>query len=372
MISLTLLKGFIRKELKQTLRDKRMRIILFLAPLIQLTIFGIAISTDVKNIRLFAAPSADDYILQHVYDHAIASQWFLPATESNSTNIADPFELLEAGKIDAALIAPPGGFTKALGRGSAELQLLVDAMNVIQAQSVESYLKNIINTVVNEDLKVAQEIPPIQFSIRVLFNPSLETSYFMVPGVMCLLLCIITIVLTSASITREKEMGTFEMLISAPVTAKEVILGKTIPFVFLGLIDMPLILAVAVLGFGVPMRGPLIVLIFVSFVFICTTVAIGTLISTFCKNQQQSILGGFLFLFPAILFSGLMFPIENMPYFLKALSYLDPISHYLYMIRNLMLKGGEINFILERTGILLVLGIIFIYISFKRFHTTLQ
>lgn len=368
MISFQFLKGFLRKEFKQALRDPKMRIILFVSPMIQLILFGVALSTDVKNIRLWASPHSNDIILQHIVEHSLESKWFLPVSYDNN---ADPYLLLRAGKIDAALVAPPGGLTRALGRGTADLQLLVDATNVIQAQAVENYIKSISNTVLQQDLPPIAEMP-INFVVKVLYNPSLETAYFMVPGVMCILMCVITILLTSTSITREKEMGTFEMLISAPITASKVILGKTLPFVILGMSNAPLILGVAIFVFGVPMRGSLWVILLATFVFVCSTVAIGTLISTFAENQQQSILGGFLFLFPAILLSGLLFPIENMPNSLKWLSYLDPLSHYLSLLRNIMLKGGESHFIAFHTTILAVMAVFFVFISYKRFHTTLQ
>lgn len=363
------LGGFLRKEFKQALRDPRMRMLLFVAPIIQLTLFGIALSNDVKNIRLWAQPDSRDTILQHVYERAVASKWFLPAAGDRN---ADPFELLRAGKIDAALIPPPGGLTQALGRGQADLQLLVNATNVIQAQSVEGYLKNIVNRVIQDDLKIEPPEPPVQFDVRVLYNPTLETSYFMVPGVMCILLCMTSLILTSMSITREKELGTFEMLISAPVSASEVIYGKTIPYVVLGMATVPLILAVAVFGFGVPMRGSLLVLLIASFAFVCTAVAIGTLISTFARNQQQSMLGGFLFLFPAILLSGLMFPLENMPTIMKWVSYADPLAHFLALLRNILLKGGEPGFVTLHVAVLVVMAAVSVLVSFRRFHTTLR
>lgn len=369
MISLTVMKGFLKKEFRQVLRDPRMRVLLFVAPVIQLIIFGVAISTDVKNLKLWAPVEVNDTILQHIYQHSIASGWFIPITSNRND---DPFELLRSGRADAALIPPPGGLTKSVGRGTANLQFLVNAMNVIQAQATEQYMKSIIDQVLSTDLKTPLPESPIKFVPRVLYNPTLETSYFMIPGVISLLICILTIVLSCMSITREKEMGTFEMLISAPLSATEIILGKTIPFLILGMIDVPFILMVAIFIFHVPMQGSFFVLLLVSFVFICTTVAIGTLISTFAKNQQQSTLGSFLFLFPAILLSGLLFPLENMPEVMKWFSYLDPISHYLALLRNIMLKGGDASFILWHTGALCLMGIILIYISFKRFHTTLQ
>ncbi len=369
MISLSLVRGFLIKEFKQVLRDSRMRFILFVAPIIQLFLFGVAISTDVKNIRLWSNVNNTDYVLQHVYERSVGSKWFMPAARSGE---AEPYALLRGKKIDAALVPPPGGLTKALGYGAADLQLLIDATNVIQAQSVEAYVKNIVTRAVLEDLKIEPVASPINFVARVLFNPMLETTYFMVPGVMCLLMCVASVVLTNASISKEKERGTFEMLISAPISSTEVILGKTLPYVIIAMADFPLILLAAIAIFGVPMRGSVLILFFAALAFVCSTVAIGTLISTFTKNQQQSMLGGVLFIFPAILLSGLMFPIENMPTFMRLVSYCNPLSHFLLLLRNIMLKGGETNFILFHVGVLLLMAIIFVCISFKRFHTTLR
>lgn len=369
MISVSLVRGFLIKEFKQVLRDSRMRFILFVAPIIQLVLFGVAISTDVKNIRLWTEFTAKDYVLQHVYERSTGSKWFIPAAD---TGTVEPYDLLRAKKIDAAIVPPPGGLTKALGRGTADLQLLVDATNVIQAQSIESYIKNIVTSTVQTDLNIVTVSSPINFVTRVLFNPMLETTYFMVPGVMCLLMCVASVVLTNASISKEKERGTFEMLIAAPISSTEVILGKTLPYVIIAMGDVPMILLAAIAIFGVPMRGSLLVLFFAALAFVCSTVAIGTLISTFTKNQQQSMLGGMLFIFPAILLSGLMFPIENMPTFMRIVSYFNPLSHFLMLVRNIMLKGGEVHFILFHTGVLVLMAIIFVYISFKRFRTTLQ
>ncbi len=363
------LQGFIIKEFKQVLRDPRMRILLFIMPMIQLTLFGVAISNEVKNIRLWAQVDIQDSILQHIQTRALASGWFLASTEDRN---ADPFALLKANKIDAALIPPPGGLTRALEKGPADLQFLINASNVIQAQAIEAYLKTISTQVVQDDLIKQTTKPPVAFAIRVLYNPTLETAYFMVPGVMTMIMCIITIVLTSMSITREKELGTFEMLISAPVTATEVILGKTIPYVLLGMSNIPLILSVAIFVFGVPMRGSLLVLALAALAFVCTTVSIGTLISTFTANQQQSTLASFIFLFPAILLSGLMFPLENMPEMMKWVSYCDPLAHFLSLLRNIMLKGGEARFVFLHVSVLILMASISVIVSFRRFKTTLS
>jgi len=362
------LLGFIKKELTQTLRDKRMRIMLFVLPVIQLTLFGVAISNEVKNIRLAALYVPDDTVLRHVYERSIGGRWFIPARPGG----ADPYTLIEAGDADAVLVPPPGGFTRALGRGDAHLQVLVNATNVLQAQSVEGYLQTIVQQTVKDDLKLAPPELPIRISTRVLFNPELDTAIFMVPGTMCMIMLISTLIMSNIAIVREKEMGTFEMLISAPVSRSEVIYGKTIPYVILGMSNVPLILSVAVFAFHVPMRGSLPVLFIAAFAFVCTAVGLGTLISTYCRNQQQAGLAGFLFLFPMIMFSGLMFPIENMPELLRWLAFLDPLAHFMGLLRNIMLKGGESAYVVQHIVYLVILAVVSVVASFRRFHTTLE
>ena len=360
--------GFIKKELTQTLRDKRMRIVLFVMPIVQMSLFGLAISNEVKNVRLAVPRHAHDVVLQHIYEKSLASGWFIPAKTSQQ----DPYTLIEAGQADAVLISPSGGFTRALGRKDAPIQLLINATNVTKAQAIEGYLNAIIQTTVKEDFKLSQPDPPIQIVTRVLFNPDLKTSVFMVPGTMCMVMIITTMVMANIAIVREKEMGTFEMLISAPISRTEVILGKTIPYVILGMSNFPLILGVAVFGFHVPMRGSLPILLLAALAFVCTAVAIGTFISTYCQNQQQATLGGFLVMFPMIMFSGLMFPIENMPPAIRWISYVDPLAHFMGILRNIMLKGGGPHYIIVHISILVAIATVVIFASFRRFHTTLQ
>lgn len=365
------LLGFIKKELIQALRDPRMKFILFVAPVVQMTLFGVAISNEVKNIRLAAVFDSKDTVMRDIYERAIHGGWFVPAQASGAT-AADPFELIRANKADAVLIPPPGGFTRALGRKDAPLQLLVNATNVTQAQAVESYIKTIVQDTLKTDLDLSPPEAPITFDVRVLFNPSLDTSIFMVPGVMTLLMVLTTLVLTCIAIVREKEMGTFEMMISAPVSRSEIIFGKTLPYVLVGMTNLPLILGVAVFVFHVPMRGSFAALIAATLAFVCTTVAIGTLISTFCKNQQQSSMCTFLFMFPAIMFSGLMFPIDNMPRGVRWLAFIDPLAHYLSLLRNIMLKGGDPRTLAWHIAVLLALAAVCGVVSFRRFHTTLS
>ncbi|MBO9667198.1 MAG: ABC transporter permease [Bdellovibrio sp.] len=356
------LMGFIRKEMRQTLRDPRMRMLLFLAPCIQLTVFATALSTEARNIRLsiFGAPS--DSSLQNIYRDAIASGWFTPAKVTTS----DPYQQVQGGEADAVIVAPPGGLDKSIGRHEGHMQLLVNATNVTRGQSIERYMQAIVQRRTAWDFK-----PPIEFDVRVLYNPAMRTALFLVPGVMSMLVCLITILLTSMSITKEKELGTFETLIAAPVRPEDVILGKTVPFVLLGMSNIPLIVAVAYYVFDVPMRGSLLWLLAASFVFVCCTVGIGLLISTIAKNQQQSMMGGFLYLFPSVLLSGIIFPIENMPTVMRGFAYINPLTYFIELLRNIMLKGGDVNLMLFNIGILAAMAVLAITVSWRRFKTTL-
>jgi ABC-2 type transport system permease protein len=361
------LLGFIVKEIRQTMRDKRMRVLLFVAPIMQLTLFGVALSNEVRNIRLAASFKPDDEITRHIVEKSLASGWFLPTTVTSS----DAFEWLRSGEADAVLVAPPGGLTQAVERGGGDLQLLVNSQNVLRAAAVESYIKSIVNQTVTQYHQGRATPPILSVDVRTLYNPTFDTSVYMVPGVMSMLVCLATIQLTSMSLAREKEIGTFETLIAAPVHPWEVVLGKALPFLILGMIQVPLILGAAVALFGIPMRGPFILLIVSSFFFIVTTVSIGVLISTITKNQQQAMLGGFLFLFPALLLSGLMFPLSNMPLFMRVFAEVNPLSHYIALLRNILLKGGNLDFFFVHTAVLMTLALICIVLAFRRFRTRL-
>ncbi len=360
------LAGFIRKELTQTLRDPRMRALLFLSPLVQMIVFGLALSTEVKNIRLSTSGKPADTILNEFYRDAIASKWFIPAKVSTT----DPYKMIESGEADAVIVAPPEGVRTSAERGKGRIQLLVNASNVLKALSIEDY-SQVILTRLTKRYFPPPNAAKVIFDVRVLYNPTLRSADYMVPGVISLIVCIITVILTSMSLSKEKESGTFEMLLSAPVSINEIILGKSIPYIFLGICTVPLILSVAVFIFDVPMRGPFWMFVLSCFLFICTTVSIGIMISTFAKTQQQSMMAGFLFLFPAIQLSGLTFPIDNMPDWIKFVAYLNPLTYFLVLLRTIMLKGGDAYVFFTYGGALLVMVCTIGFISYKRFKMTL-
>ena len=361
------IRYIIKKEFIQVFRDKRMLVLLFIAPIIQLTLFGYAISNEVRNIRLAVQFQPGDSMARHIEERALASGWFVPATGEG-----DPFVLVQSGRAEVVLVAPPKGLTTALRSGGGEIQVLLDATNMIRARGIEQYLQAIIWEVLAGEFPQQDLKPVLNINTRVLYNPAMKTSYFLVPGVMVVLMCLLTVIMTSMSIVREREIGTFETLVTAPVRNWEILLGKTLPFVILALVQVTLILIAAVLIFGLPMQSPLWKFYLAAFMFICTTVAIGTMISTMSRTQQQAMMGSFLFMFPGILLSGMMFPLENMPKAIMGIAYLNPLKYFLTLLRNILLKGGDDWVFWSNLGALALLAVVAMAFSFNRFKQTLN
>ena len=363
---------FTRKELAQTLREPRRRFFLFVVPVIQLVLFGYALSSEVRNVRLSAVYPFGDTLTFDIVKRALSSGWFLASAAEQQ----DPYERIRQGDADVVLVAPPGGLERASGRGAGELQVLLDASNVTRARAVERYLLAVVAEVLAER---AAELPPgalrpapaLHMEPRILFNPSLETPIFLVPGIMSQLVALVTIILTGISLAREKELGTFEALIAAPIRTWEIILGKSIPYFILGMMNVVLILIVAVVVFHVPVRGPLWVVLWAATMYVAATVAVGILLSTFCRNQQQATLGGLLVLFPAILLSGIFFPVQTMPLALKGLAYINPVTYFAELLRNVLLKGGNPELIVRDGLALLAITAVTTFVSVRRFRATL-
>ncbi len=360
------LLAFIKKEFIQALRDKRMRIIIFVIPVVQMTLFGLALSNEIKNVRLAIYAAPGDRLAQKIGERAVGSNWFRRVPSDDP----DPFLLIRSGRADVVLVAPAGGLTNTLARQEGHAQLLVDASNAIKGRVIESYMNAVLKKTL-EDENPALEEGGLSFDVRVLYNPTLETSAYLVPGVMGLILCLVTILLASMSMAREREVGTFETLLAAPIERWEIFVGKTLPFMILGMADVPLLVGLGVWGFQVPLRGPLWALFLAAAVFVGTTVCVGTLISTFAKNQQQAMMGGFLFLFPAIQLSGVMAPIENIPGAFAPLSWINPLRFFVSLTRHVMLKGTIGAFYWSNLGALAVLGLIAATASVYRFRRTL-
>ncbi len=358
-------RGFIRKELSQALRDPRMRGMLLFMPIIQLLIFGYALSSEIRNIRLAVYARPGDAFSRQLARRFYAGGWFIPVDAGTQ----DPVDMLRSGRAEVALIAPADGGDKAYGRGDAAYQLLIDATNAERARGVEQYARAILAEHLS-DLH-APAGATFNFSTRLLYNPEDDTATYMVPGTLALMLFLVTITLTSMAMTRELEAGTIETLLAAPISPWEIFLGKTVPYALLGFCDLPLLMFVAWL-MGVPIRAPLWEFALVAAVFVCTSVSIGFLLATFMRTAQQATMGTFLFLFPTIQLSGVIYPVENMPKAVIALTYLDPIRYLVVLIRHMMLKGGDPGAILPNLAALAAIGAASLFWAVRRFHQTLN
>jgi len=357
--------GFIKKELTQALRDPRMRGMLIFMPIVQLLMFGFALSSEIRNIGLASVYQPGDSFSRELTDRFYASGWFAP----REPGAGDPFDWVRSGRAEAVLVAPPNGGDRDFGRGGASYQLLIDATNAERARGVEAYAQSILAEQIAARRPAAA--PTFQFVVRTLYNPAEDTATYLVPGTLCLMMFLVPLSFTMMAITREREMGTLETILASPISPREVMLGKTVPYVVLGMLQLPILLTVAWL-MGVPVRAPLWEITLTVFVFVCTTVAVGFLLSTFLKTQQQAMLGSFLFMFPMIQLSGVIYPVENMPAAIRWIPYLNPLRYVVICIRHLMLKGGDLGAIIPNLCVLAFIGACALFTASRRFRQTLN
>ena len=358
--------GFIKKEIIALLRDPVLLAAVLIVPAVQVVILGQAISFEARNLKLAIDTIPNDMMMSRIKDHALGAGWFVDFPNSKQSAI----RAVQTGEVDAALIAPKGGLTKSFFRDEGELQILVDATNVLKAQSIEGYIQGIIAHVMNVEYHY-QSVPQITFVTRILFNPQLETQWFVVPAIMAILVFMSILTLVSISITKEKEKGTIETLVSAPISKYDIILGKTLPFIFVSLINMFITQLIGVIMFNLPFVGSSLMFILSFMAFCVPACGISVWLSTYTQTQQQAMLGLMIVAFLAMMLSGTMFPTENMPTLLKWIADINPLTHFTYLLRNIILKGADWTYFMQKTGAMLVIGVILCWMAVRRFKTTL-
>lgn len=365
-----ILRGFLKKEITQMLRNPVMVFALLFMPIVQAFLFSYAVTNEPKNISISLDADPDDYIMNRIYDHAIASGWFLKV----KPNSKGPFEMVKSGKSDVVIVAPEGGLTRNMvRRDKADIQILIDASNVLKAQSISGYMKSIVSSVLKNEIAKRETIPDcsVNFKTRILFNPEMDTKMFIVPSIMVMIVASSVLSLVCIAIAKEKEMGTMETLISSPIGKGDLILGKTLPFIAVALFNCISIAIIGLLIFKVPFIGSVLEFMVAFFVFSFAMASLGVFISTFCDNQQQALLAIMMVLFLAMMLSGSMFPIENMPDILKFFANIDPLSHFTFIARNIMLKGGSKVYFIQHIWPMLAFGCVFSIAGVKRFKQTL-
>ena len=379
-MNLNRIKAVLRKEIKQALRDKRMRILIFGSPLIQLFLFGYAVNTDVRNIRTVVCDRSETSISRGLTDAFEASGYFRIVQRVEDPREAEP--LLDKGDAQVILVIPQD-FTRDLRRGqTADLQMIVEGTNSVVASNAVSYGKRIIAAHLQglaqssaahiTAMQTAGRIPQALPETRVWFNPDLKSRNFFVPGVIALLLTLISLVLTSFSIVREWEVGTMEQLIVTPLRPGELIVGKTLPFFLLGLIDLTAIFLVGTLWFRIPFRGNILLLALSAVLYLINALSIGILISTISRTQQQALMAVFFYFNPSLLFSGFVFPIYNIPFVLRWIAYINPLTYFLVIVRGVFLKGVGVTALWPQLLFLIIAGPFLLSISIKRFHKRLD
>jgi ABC-2 type transport system permease protein len=377
----------IRKELRQALRDARMRGMLFLPPLIQLVIFGYAANLDVDTVRI-------GWMDQ---DHTAESRQLLSEFQGSGRFIftgeprtdAEMQALLDHSDADAVVRVLPGFARDVQAGRTTEVQVIVEGTNSNTASIVSNYAASTVSRFSREVLdewqrqKVVgtsmQTGTPVRFSVprleartRVWFNPDLRSRNYFIPGIVVNIITLVTMMLTSMAIVREKELGTMEQLMVTPIRPIELILGKTLPFAAVGLFDVALVATLARLLFHIPFRGSILFLACCAVLFLMTTLGAGLFISTISRTQQQAMMTMFLMFQPFFLLSGFAFPIRNMPVVAQYLTFLNPVRYFLEITRGIFLKGAGVSVLWPQMTAMAVFGSAILLISAARFHKKLE
>ncbi len=370
---LSVIRHIIRKEFIQTFRDKRMILPLFIAPVLQLILFGFAATTDVKNISMGVLDYDKSRESRALIGNFLHTEAF--RLDHNIGSIEEVDDLIQRGDIKVAVVIP-SNFEKNLKTGrNTSIQIILDGSDANSATIVLSYIARLLSS---HSEKIVTEVLGrnvsglIKSFERIWYNPDLKSSIYMVPGVICLILLLTTLLLTAMAITKEREMGTLEALVVSPIKPWELIIGKTAPFVLIGLVDIVLILLAGKIIFGLPIRGSILFLLGVSLLFIVTTLSIGLFVSTISRTQGQAMTSVLFFLMPAMLLSGIFTPLESMPKVIQYLTFLNPLRYFGRAVRGILLKGNGPAILWPEILALFLFGLVTLGVSSLRFRKYLE
>lgn len=345
----------VRKEFRQIFRDPRLRRVIFIAPMIQLLLFGYAVSTDVRSVATLVVDHDRSRASRELVEAFTASGYFRVLGYVDRP--ADIVRALDHGDAVLGIVIPPG-----FDREPSKVQLLFDGTNSNLANVARGYAERIV-------MSQARLPPsPVDLRTRAWFNPSLESRDYNVPAVIGALLMLICLLLTSLAVVREREIGTLEQLLVSPLRPGELILGKTLPFALIGLVDTGLVVTVALLWFRIPFRGSPLLLVLGTVLFLFSALGLGLLISSISNTQQEAFMSAFLVFLPVILLSGFMFPVGSMPRGFQALTLLNPLRHYLEIVRALFLKGAGVEALWRQLLALLATGSGLLWLAARRFR----
>ncbi len=356
------------KELYHILRDPRSLAIAIAMPLLMTFLYGYAVSLDINNVVISVIDYDQTAESRQLIDYYYRSTYFGPA--DYEPDRSDPEGILRRG--DAiAILTIKSGLATALENGQEfELGLLIDGSDNTLAAAVQGYSEGVVNSYLMDRMPPGMKMPGISISNQVLFNPDLESSHFFVPGLLAIILMMISALLTSITIAREKETGTMEQLLTAPVSPMAILIGKIIPYIFLAFLDGALILVLARILFDIPFAGSGLLLVGFGLIYVSAALSIGILISSLVKTQQVAMMLALIMtMLPSVMLSGFIFQIKNMPTFLKIISDIVPAKFFLIVIRGILLKGAGIQTLGIQAVYLLILMTILIIIAALKFKT---
>ncbi|MEI6217313.1 MAG: ABC transporter permease [bacterium] len=396
------IRCLLRKEIAQTLRDRRLLGILIVAPFVQLIVLGYAATTEVKEIAL-AIRDNDHSFHSREFARALGASGYFKTIRIPDSG-ADDGESMVSGRAGLVITIPTGFGAHLVRNEPSPVQVLVDGADSSFAVIGLNYMSKAVRQYSSElvkrqmagriDLNVGGfgampeggqaslpgrqvpaglELPSMTVETRVWYNPELTSKFYMVPGVMGVLLLVTTMIVSAMALVKEREQGTMEQIIVTPLRSGELLAGKLLPFVVIGFMEITLALPVILFIFGVPLRGSLLLLYALSGLFLLTTIGLGLLVSTFARTQQQAMLvSAFFIMMPFVLLSGFIFPAENMPAAIRFVSHFLPLKYYLTIIRGIFLKGAGLVELWQDALALLLIGVGIFTLAAARFHRRLE
>jgi ABC-2 type transport system permease protein len=363
--------GFVIKEFRHILRDYRTLLVLFGMPIAQMLIFGYVITNEIKDVKIAVLDLSNDNQTRMITHKLVSSGYFSIDQVLHSHSDIEPS--FKSGRVKEVVLFGKDFARKLERERVVDVQLIADASDANQASLITAYTSAILADYVgelNKGINLPMQIIP---EVRMLYNQELKGAYMFVPGTMAMILMLISALMTSISIVREKETGTMEVLLVSPLKPRQIILGKVIPYMFLSFFNALIIILLSIFVFGVPVVGSIALLLTESFLFITLALSLGIFISTNTNSQQTAMFVSMLALMlPTILLSGFIFPIENMPKILQWLCQVMPPKWFITIVKNIMLKGSGIADVWKETLILVGMTLFFIVVSIKRFTIRLE
>ena len=364
-------KGFVIKEFYHIFRDKRTLIVLFGMPIVQLLLFGFVVTNEIKDARIAILDLSKDEVTRDISLKLLSSGYFL--LDKNLSSMKEVDKVFKEGNVKEVIVFEENFGSRFKKEGKAHLQIIADAAEPNTANLLVNYTQGIVASYVQRLNMDKASQPLIITEIRMMYNPELKGVFMFVPGIIAMLLMLISALMTSISITREKELGTMEILLASPLKPVQIIIGKVTPYMLLSFVNVIIILLVGNFVFGVPIMGSSLLLLAESVLYILTALSLGILISTITASQQVAMMLSMVgLMLPTVILSGFIFPIENMPIIMQYLCQLMPPKWFIVIIKSIMLKGNGFEYVWKETLVLVIMTIFFLIMSAKKFKIRLD